>query len=141
MKHKLYKKTKWLRFYIVDRKPKTIVMHVRNTSHQRLGEIQWYAPWRQYCFNVSTTGTQVLIFNHQCLTDIADVLTELNAQQKQGPIQTDGIYLLRDETGYEKTVEATFKGGKLVRLVDEDGNDWMHWQDNVVWDKPRKEHL
>ena len=142
MKHKRYKKTKWLRFYIVDRKPKTIVMHVRNTSSQYLGEIRWYAPWHQYCFNVSTVGTQVLTFNHQCLTDIAAVLSELNAKQKEGPIQTDGIYLLRDNTGYKKTVEASFDlKGKLLRLVDKDGNNWMDSQHHVLWGKPRKEHL
>ena len=53
----------------------------------------------------------------------------------------DGIYLLRDETGYEKTVEATFDAkGKLVRLVDKDGNNWIQWANDVIWTQPRETH-
>lgn len=52
----------------------------------------------------------------------------------------DGIYLLRDPSGYEKTVEATFDNGKLVRLVDKDGNDWINWANDVVWTEQRASH-
>ena len=54
---------------------------------------------------------------------------------------TDGIYLLRDHTGYEKTVEASFDtNGKLVRLVDKDGNNWINWKNDVIWTEPRESH-
>lgn len=52
----------------------------------------------------------------------------------------DGIYLLRDGYNYEKTVEATFSDGKLVRLVDKYGNDFMGWHQHVCWDEPREAH-
>lgn len=56
--------------------------------------------------------------NHDCRCDV-----EWAHQKFQGT-PTDGIYLLRDETGYEKTLEAAFDAnGKLVRLVDKDGNN------------------
>ena len=54
---------------------------------------------------------------------------------------TDGIYLLRDHSGYEKTVEASFDAhGKLVRLVDKDGNNWIDWANDVIWTEPREFH-
>ena len=54
---------------------------------------------------------------------------------------TDGIYLLRDNTGYEKTVQASFDAnGKLVRLVDKDGNNWINWANDVIWTEPRESH-
>lgn len=77
----VYKKTKWLRFVIVGRKPKTVVMHVMNNSDQFLGSIQWYGPWRQYTYN--TNAEAHLTFNNQCLRDITDVLTELNSAYRK----------------------------------------------------------
>ena len=54
---------------------------------------------------------------------------------------TDGIYLLRDPSGYEKTVEASFDAnGKLVKLVDKDGNNWIDWANDVIWTEPRESH-
>ena len=75
----LYKETKWLNFYIVERKPKTVVMHVINTKNQFLGEIRWLGAWRQYVYN---TAPQI-VYNNRCLQDITDVLTELNDAQKE----------------------------------------------------------
>ncbi len=63
------------------------------------------------------------------------------AEQRFPQKLTDGIYLLRDETGYEKTVEASFDAhGKLVRLVDKDGNNWIGWTNDVIWTEPRESH-
>lgn len=78
----LYKKTKWLEFHIVDRKTKTVVIHVHNTSNQYLGVITWYCPWRQYTYQPNPA----IIFNNGCLQDIADVLTSLNDAHKAGRI-------------------------------------------------------
>ena len=76
----LYKETKWLRFELVDRKPKTIVMHVVVAkSGEILGEISWFARWRQYTFNPEYCTT----FNNGCLQDITDVLTSLNKEHRR----------------------------------------------------------
>ena len=82
MKPILYKKTKWLRFFIVEQKPKTFVIDVRNTSNEFLGSIRWHGPWRQYTFNID--NGPALIFNNECLQDIANVLTCLNDEHKEG---------------------------------------------------------
>ena len=75
----LYRKTKWLQFFIVDRKPKTLVIHVINTNNQFLGQIGWYGAWRQYVYE-SEDG---IIYNNQCLKDIAGVCTRLNNEHKE----------------------------------------------------------
>lgn len=78
MESTLYKETKWLRFILTDRKPKTVILHVLNTSEQFLGIIGWYGPWRQYTYQPAPETT----FNNGCLQDIADVLTHLNTEHK-----------------------------------------------------------
>lgn len=78
MSNQLYRKTKWLRFVLVDRKPETVVMHVVNKSGKILGEISWLAQWRQYTFDPESHTT----FNNGCLQDITDVLTSLNTEHK-----------------------------------------------------------
>ena len=74
----LYRETKWLRFILADRKPKTVMIHVYNTSDQFLGMIGWYGAWRQYTYQPAPDTT----FNNGCLQDIADVLTSLNEEHK-----------------------------------------------------------
>ena len=41
-----------------------------------LGEVEWHGPWRQYCFFPSDRT----IFNKQCLTDIAEFLSNVNTE-------------------------------------------------------------
>lgn len=82
MEHELYRETKWLQFYIVDRKPKTVVIDVINTSHQHhLGVIKWHGPWRQYIY--INNKSLIVMFNNGCLQDIAGVLTDLNKEHKE----------------------------------------------------------
>ena len=65
---------------LVDRKPKTVVMHVvSNMDGQILGEISWFGRWRQYTFDPESHTT----FNNGCLQDVADVLTSLNEEHRQ----------------------------------------------------------
>ena len=45
---------------------------------EQLGEICWYAPWRQYCF----FGGE-LVFSQSCLTDIAQMIARLTAAREQ----------------------------------------------------------
>lgn len=82
MKPILYRETKWLRFFVIERKKKTVVIEVQNTSEQILGTIKWYTSWRQYCF--MPTAYVELIFNNRCLGDITDLLTYLNTEHKAG---------------------------------------------------------
>ena len=52
-----------------DRKTK-VWECINNSWDDVLGEIKWYAPWRQYCyFPMDET-----IFNVRCLKDIADFI-------------------------------------------------------------------
>lgn len=82
----IYKKTKWLQFFITDRKPKTVVVGVYNRADQFLGEIRWHGPWRQYTWNTMGVDAQ---FNNGCLQDIADVLSDLNRGQHGRKNQED----------------------------------------------------
>lgn len=85
---KLFRETKYLEFYIIDRKPKTIVVHVVNKHKHHLGTIQWHSPWRQYTWNISTQEGTVLSFNNDCLLHIAGVVSELNTIHKEGTYET-----------------------------------------------------
>ena len=76
----LYKTTKWMLFYLIDRKPKTVVIEVKNKKGHVLGLISWYWPFRQYVFKPDSKG---LVFNNGCLNDISDVLTQLNEGYKR----------------------------------------------------------
>ena len=75
----LYSETKWLRFMVTEKKPKTVVLDVRNRTDQLLGEIRWNGPWRQYVYYNLGIDAQ---FNDGCLKDIADVLSSLNKEHK-----------------------------------------------------------
>lgn len=76
--------------------------------------------------------------NHDCRYAVEQAHAKFQISQVS---RTDGIYLLRDDTGYEKTVEASFDAnGKLVRLVDNDGNNWIDWAKHVMWTEPRESH-
>ena len=75
----LYRKTKWLRFVVYERKPKTLVLHVINTKDMYLGEISWRSQWRQYVYH----STEYAIYNNGCLDDISQVLTDLNKEHRE----------------------------------------------------------
>ncbi len=45
-----------------------------------LGEIEYYPDWRQWVIAFDN----LCVFNHSCLTDIAEFLKALNAQRKCG---------------------------------------------------------
>ena len=86
---RLYRRTKWLEFLIVESKPKTVVVAVRNTSGQHLGEIRWYGAWRQYTF--SPTQEAPLVFNNRCLEDIVNVINSLNAERTLARLEAQGL--------------------------------------------------
>ena len=74
------RETKHLRFYLQKRKPKTIVVDVENQSGEELGWIEWYAPWRQYCYISESYG---IILAKSCLEDITQFITDLMAERKK----------------------------------------------------------
>lgn len=49
-------------------------------SGDLLGQVEWYARWRQYVF-IPEPGT---VFNRGCLHDIADFVAEQNVGQRKG---------------------------------------------------------
>lgn len=59
--------SKYLKFTIVELKPKTKVIDVESKiSGDVLGTIKWYGKWRQYAFFPGI----YTIFNAECLNDI-----------------------------------------------------------------------
>ena len=46
-----------------------------NKSGAELGEVRWYAPWRQYCFMPSGPT----VYSAGCLADIQDFIEQLKA--------------------------------------------------------------
>lgn len=53
---------------------KTEIWNVLSSSNDFiLGQIKWYAPWRQYCFNPSPHT----IFNTICMSDIRAMIKKL----------------------------------------------------------------
>lgn len=73
-------------FYIEEiehlAKPKTKVYHIFSESSDTIiGEIKWYANWRQYCFY----PYQKTVWSRGCLIDINSFLKELMDERK-----TDG---------------------------------------------------
>jgi len=71
-------KSEYKYFYLIliDDTGKTSKWAIANNKGDfKLGEIKWYAPWRQYCF---FPGNNV-VFNKTCMLDILDFIDQLNA--------------------------------------------------------------
>ena len=72
------KTTKWLTFQETHSENKTKIINVyNNTDNEWLGEIKWYARWRQYCF-----FDEGSILTKRCLDDISTVIEELKQLRK-----------------------------------------------------------
>jgi hypothetical protein len=66
-------------------KTKTKIFHVRNRkSGDMLGSVQWYAPWRQYCFMVQPSPVKGFVFSRGSLEDIAGFVGGL-MDERAGP--------------------------------------------------------
>lgn len=73
---------KWLEFKLLERPAdrKTDIYEVWNKEFGSfLGRVSWYAPWRKYSF--FPTGKN-LVFESDCLTDIANFLKKLMEDRK-----------------------------------------------------------
>lgn len=72
-------KSKYLFFEQLKSKPKTEVHRVHNAKHgETLGDIKWYAPWRQYCFIIDD-----MVFSRGCMRDICDFIDQLMKKRKR----------------------------------------------------------
>ena len=61
---------------------KTTIWEVRSKKHgDLLGNIKWYAPWRQYCFETHTDFETT--WSAGCFKDIIKFLEWLNKTQKE----------------------------------------------------------
>lgn len=71
--------SKYIKFNLIDRKPKTEVYEVVNLSSEfRIGVIKWYAQWSQYSF----FPTEDCIFTRVCMYDINKFIEELMEKRK-----------------------------------------------------------
>ena len=72
--------SKYLRFSILEPKPKTKVIGVWSSkSGDRLGLIKWFGRWRQYSF-IPEDNT---IFNVECLNDIQNHIKEMMDERRK----------------------------------------------------------
>lgn len=61
----------YIDYVLTERKPKTDVYLVYSrSSMDELGEIKWYAPWRQYCFFPS----EETIWSKGCLNEVNSLI-------------------------------------------------------------------
>ena len=65
---------KYIRFVRIAEKPKTSVWSCRDLNNIELGQVKWYAPWRQYCYVATSKSSEVTpsqaVYTDVCLRDI-----------------------------------------------------------------------
>lgn len=72
-------KSKYIKMVLIGKKPKTLEYAILTKSDNYLiGEIRWYAPWRQYSFFPAPHT----VFTKSCMTDINNFITELMEERK-----------------------------------------------------------
>lgn len=65
--------SKYLVFILTEEKPKTFVWDVCTKTYlDTIGEIRWYAQWRQYCFFPEYD----CVFSGGCLREIVNFMDE-----------------------------------------------------------------
>jgi len=77
---KVIKQTQYLIFEDMEvKKRKTKLIAVRNeNSDDIIGYIEWYGPWRQYCF----FPEYETIWNMTCLNDVNQLIQKLMQDRK-----------------------------------------------------------
>lgn len=77
--------TQYLKFDFRKSKSKltAVVLVKAKRSAMLLGEIKWYAPWKQYAF----FPRDRTLFNSECMTDILTVIAVLMKQRKKTKTQ------------------------------------------------------
>ena len=75
----------YLDFELADKQnPSTWVIDVwsKDKEDMLLGQIRWYAHWRQYALHTNPDG--MTVFEQKCLTDITEMCRRLNVLQRAG---------------------------------------------------------
>lgn len=70
-------KSKWLKFVFQEKKSKTSVWDVLHKDGTFLGEIYWYAPWRQYVYAPECNT----FYSGGCQDDIKKFMVELRQKE------------------------------------------------------------
>jgi len=70
-------KTKYIHFEEEESNPRTSVWSVKLANNGYIGEVRWYAPWRQYCWLIDD-----LVFSASCLDDLTGLIKDLMEQRK-----------------------------------------------------------
>lgn len=75
---------KYMEGIVADVKPKTVLMKISNKkSGELLGWVEWYGPWRQYCF-----VRDELVFSPSCLRNLADFIENQTKAHKAFSVDT-----------------------------------------------------
>ena len=73
------RETKYLRLDLSSWRGKTAVYAIVSKKYENwLGVIEWYAPWRQYCFRPDPAT----IWNKDCLMTVVHWTARLNREHK-----------------------------------------------------------
>lgn len=71
---------KYMRFELSGRKPRTLVWNVCSvTTSAKLGYVAWFGRWRNYAF----FPDESLVFDKNCLREIADFIERKNQEHRQ----------------------------------------------------------
>ena len=72
--------SKYLEFDLIGNTGKTEIWNILSKKSEFiLGQIQWYGPWRQYCFYPSSDS----LFNITCMADIQNHIKKLMEDRKE----------------------------------------------------------
>ena len=78
-----------------DPKRKTAVFEIRNRrSGDKLGDVRWYGPWRQFCF-FPLTGT---VWSKGCLYNIQDLIVQAMEDRRRTKMGLAPLNIVNDWT-------------------------------------------
>jgi len=75
---------RYIHFVEIEKKPKTSVWSCRNNrTGGELGRVEWYGPWRQYCYSpTGSSAASQVVYSEGCLADIVAFLKQLSYARK-----------------------------------------------------------
>lgn len=65
----------------VDHEKRKVVYLCSNRSNEELGKVEWYEPWKQYCYFDACNA----VYSQSCLKDIAHFISQLDVIVKAKP--------------------------------------------------------
>ena len=72
-------KYKYIHFHKAGETLKTSIWSCYSNYDLHLGQVKWYAQWRQYVFYPTATT----LYNKTCLDDISDFIKQLMEERKK----------------------------------------------------------